>query len=64
MGYSNGTTLSIDEIKSFVGDCNALGVCAECGENVDYNDFHNMECVNEYSISGLCMKCQLRFFGR
>jgi len=36
--------------------------CPFCGEQIDINMFKNKLSMDEYNISGLCQKCQDKFF--
>jgi len=38
-------------------------VCVFCHEPINMNDFKDMLSVKEYSISGICQKCQDKVFG-
>lgn len=36
--------------------------CPVCGENIKTEDFKDVLSLNEFKISGLCMKCQDKIF--
>jgi transcription initiation factor IIE alpha subunit len=38
--------------------------CPICGEKVNTNDFRDNLSVKEFTISGICQKCQDRIFNR
>lgn len=37
--------------------------CPICGQKINLNEFRDTLSLKEYSISGLCQKCQDRIFG-
>jgi len=37
--------------------------CPICDEKINTNDFKNDKSVKEFTISGMCQKCQDRIFG-
>lgn len=39
------------------------GKCPFCGKEIQLKDFRNSRSLKEYQISGLCQKCQDKFFG-
>jgi hypothetical protein len=41
----------------------AVGQCALCGEPVHREDFRDELSMREFNISGMCQKCQDKFFG-
>lgn len=40
------------------------GKCPFCGKTINLNDFRDSKSLKEYQISGLCQKCQDKFFGK
>lgn len=38
-------------------------ICPICKEKININDFRTNLDIKEYTISGLCQKCQDRIFG-
>lgn len=38
-------------------------ICPICKEKINMNDFRTNLDIKEYTISGLCQKCQDRIFG-
>lgn len=43
--------------------CIELDVCSDCGQGVIFTSSNREEHVKEYSISGLCVACQIKAFG-
>jgi hypothetical protein len=41
-----------------------LGICVECGNNVDKVGFRTKEEQEEFAVSALCSKCQIKYFGK
>ena len=39
------------------------GKCPNCETTIRTSEFSNVESMREYKISGLCQKCQEKFFG-
>lgn len=56
-----------DIIKKVFGDniINLIenSICPICKEKINMNDFRTNLDIKEYTISGLCQKCQDRIFG-
>lgn len=56
-----------DIIKKVFGDniINQIenSICPICKEKINMNDFRTNLDIKEYTISGLCQKCQDRIFG-
>ena len=40
-----------------------LGQCPICSDAININDFRDTISIEEFTISGLCQKCQDRIFG-
>ncbi len=40
------------------------GICPSCHEKVDTREFKDALSWKEFRISGLCMACQDKFFGK
>jgi RNA polymerase-binding transcription factor DksA len=40
------------------------GFCADCGDPIKEEDFRDEQSKKEYSISGLCQRCQDDIFGK
>ena len=38
--------------------------CPLCGEKINTNDFKNDISIKEFTISGMCQKCQDKIFGK
>lgn len=39
------------------------GICPFCGERVNIDSFTTKKSIEEFKLSGLCQKCQNKFFG-
>ena len=40
------------------------GRCPHCNDLIDATDFRNGISLREFNISGMCQKCQDKFFGK
>lgn len=58
------TKEEVDAYFEHIAHCVNLEICASCGHALDYeNDNYRAEHHKEYSISGLCIHCQIKAFG-
>jgi hypothetical protein len=54
----------IDAYFEHIYHCIGQEVCADCGHAIDTeSEEYRAEHIKEYSISGLCKKCQVLAFG-
>lgn len=57
------TKEEINAYYDYVAKCIEKVVCSECGDDVEITDEWKDDEKREYKISGLCQKCQRKFFG-
>tara|TARA_R110000796_G_scaffold78186_1_gene174573 strand:- start:200 stop:466 length:267 start_codon:yes stop_codon:yes gene_type:complete len=54
---------ALEKMREFIDTKILLTKCVNCEQLTDPTTFKNKTDAIEYSISGLCEKCQLDFFG-
>ena len=63
-GKSKGMQNVLSSIFREAADNIKQSKCATCGsDKIEPSDFKSDLCRKEYSISGMCQKCQDSFFG-
>jgi hypothetical protein len=57
------TEVEVDAYFNDLALCVELGICADCGEPVIFDEEYRDEHIKEYGISALCKLCQIKEFG-